>query len=49
MNKKKLKSELNSLDWTNALCLNNNNVNLSFDLFRENVNKLILKHAPLKK
>ena len=41
--------ELNALDWPNVLCINNNNVNLSFDLFYENVNKLILKHAPLKK
>ena len=37
------------MDWPNVLCINNNNVNLSFGLFYENVNKLILKHAPLKK
>ena len=47
--KDKFKSELNSLDWQSVLCLNNNNIDLSLDLFLEHVNKLILKHAPLKK
>ena len=42
MNEEKLKSELNSLDWPNVLRINNNNVDLSFDLFLENINKLIL-------
>ena len=49
MDKEKFKSELNSLDWPNVLHINNNSVDLSFDLFLENVNKFILKHAPLKK
>ena len=49
MNKEKFKSELNSLDWPNVLWINNNNIDLLFDLFFEDVNKLILKHAPLKK
>ena len=49
MNEEKIKSELNGLDWPNVLCINNGNVDLSFDLFYKNVNKLILKHAPLKK
>ena len=30
-------------------CINKGNIDLLFDLFNENVNKLILKHAPLKK
>ena len=48
MNEEKIKCELNGLDWPNVLCINNDSVDLSFDLFYENVNKLILKHAPLK-
>ena len=49
MNKKKIKCELNQLDWLNVLRINNDNVNVSFGLFYENVHKLILKHADLKK
>ena len=49
MNEEKIKCELNGLDWPNILHINNNNVDLSFGLFYENVNKLILKHAPLNK
>ena len=48
MNEEKFKSELNSLNWPNVLCINNDDVDLSFDLFLEDVNKLILKHVPLK-
>ena len=49
MNEENFKCELNGLDWPNVLHNNNNNVDLSFDLFYENVDKLILKHAPLKR
>ena len=49
MNEEKFKCELNGLDWPNVLHNNNNNVDLSFDLFYVNVDKLILKHAPLKR
>ena len=49
MNEERFKCELNGLDWPNILRINNDNVDLSFDLFYENVKKLILKHAPLKK
>ena len=49
MNEEKFKCELNGLDWPNVLRINNGNVDLSFDLFYENVNKSILKHGPLKK
>ena len=49
MNKEKFKCELNGLDSPNVLRINNGNVDLSFDLFHENVNKSILKHGPLKK
>ena len=49
MTEEKLKSELNSLDWQNVLCINNDNVNLSLDLFLEKVKKLVVKDAPLKK
>ena len=49
INEEKFKCELNWLVWPNVLRINNNNVDLSFDLFYENVSKLILKHAPLKK
>ena len=49
MTEEKLKPELNSLDWQNVLSINNDNVNLSLDLFLENVKKLVVKDAPLKK
>ena len=49
MNEEKFRSELNSLDLPNVLHIGNDNVDLSFDLFLDNVDKLILKHAPLKK
>ena len=48
MNEEKFKSELNSLDLPNVLHISNGNVDLSFDLFLDNVNKLILKHLILK-
>ena len=49
INEEKFKCELNGLDWPNVLCINKDNIDLLFDLFNEDVNKLILKHAPLKK
>ena len=49
INEEKFKRELNWLVWPNVLRINNNNVDLSFDLFYENVSKLILKHTSLKK
>lgn len=41
MNKEKFKSDLNSLDWPNVLNKNNENTDLSSDLFLENVKKSI--------
>ena len=48
MNEEKFKCELNGLDWPNVLRINNDNVKLSFDLFYENINKLILSMLPSK-
>ena len=48
MNEEKFKCKSNGLDWPNVLRLNNKNFDFSFNLFYENINKLILKHAPLK-
>ena len=35
----KKKFELNGSNWPSVLRINNDNVNLSFDLFLENINK----------
>ena len=44
----KFKNELQSIDWTTALCINNNDVNQSLENFLNISNSLLDKYAPLK-
>ena len=44
----KFKNELQNIDWTTALSINNNDVNQSLENFLNISNSLLDKHAPLK-
>ena len=44
----KFKNELQSIDWTTSLSINNNDVNQSLENFLNISNSLLDKYAPLK-
>ena len=44
----KFKNKLQSIDWTTALSINNNDVNQSLENFFNISNSLLYKYAPLK-